>query len=163
MAEDPQKPATATAPDLPDGSFTQKYAPHMTVVAALFGFMEIFRASPSQSLDLFATFGPKYLLWAFIAYVIWDLAKKAIRVLAKGVDKIGLMAENTGKVAGAIQSMDTKGDRTADEMRRLCSFAASQSERAVELSSKNNETAEKNHELLLQLLAKQGVKTQGEG
>ena len=165
MADESQKPEGPVnkLPSLPDGKGVGNYGVHIGFAGVVLALIEIFRDDPHKSLDLFAQFGPKYLLWAFIAYIIWDLARKAIGVLNKGADKIGLMAENTGKVAGAIQSMDTKGDRTADEMRRLCSFAASQSQRAVEISSKNGETITETKDLLLQLLGQQNQKAHGEG
>jgi hypothetical protein len=102
--------------------------PQNTITAGAITLMviEIFRGDPKDGFGFFATFGAKYVLWMFLSYILWDVIKRAITVLNKGAD-------NIGRVATAVDAVATKQDRQAEELRLQCSYAASSSDRAVEL------------------------------
>ena len=148
----PSKLGAAASKMVNSGSLVQSYGGIIGAGGLTLAVIEVFRADPKDGINLFATYGPKYVLWAFIAWILYDLLKRGLAVLKLGADNIGIMAQKTGEVATSVQAVATKNDRTAEEMRRLCSFSASQSERAVELSRDAVVAAEKNTDLLHQVL-----------
>ena len=139
---DNQKPGAVTqsstpAPTPPASGMAATYGPVVGVVGLGAAALEFMRDDPHEIIRMLGEFGPKYLMGAFVCYVVWDLLKRLLRLLGRGVDHIGSLADNTGQAAKAIQDLATKSDRSAEEVRRLSSFAAQQSERAVEIGIEN--------------------------
>ena len=148
----PPPPVVVVSPvDSLKGGIAKNYGGLIGAGGILYAFVETFRSDPKSSANLLAQFGPKYILWAGIAYMVYDLLKRALKPLNKGADNIGLMARNVGELAISVNTLVGKEDRTNEEMRRLCSFSAQQSERAVELAKEGNEVSKRTHEVLLRL------------
>ena len=156
-----------TAVSLPTGSIGRNYGGAIGVMGLGFAILEFLRDDPHETFKLLGEFGPKYLLFAFLAFVAWDLLKRLLKLFSRGVDHIGSLAQNTGAVAAAVQEFAGRSDRGAEEMRRLCSFSASQSERAVEVAQKGVVLAEQSFDIaqknngLLQTLVAQGMPVTG--
>jgi hypothetical protein len=140
MADDTSKAKNEDA--VPRTSITKAYGGAIGAFGTGFALLEFFRDDPHETFKMLGEFGPKYLLFALLAFIAWDLLKRGLKILSRGVEHVGTLASNTGKVANAVDEYAGKNDRTADEMRRLCSFSATQSERAVEVAQENKSIAE---------------------
>lgn len=151
----PPKPDAAGAAALPStaSGLAATYGPVLGGVGVTAAILEFMRDDPHELIRLLGEFGPKYLLGGFICYVVWDIARRVLKLFARGVDHIGTLAENTGAAAkataegaNAIKDFAGRNDRTAEEVRRLSAFAAQQADRSVEIAIENG----KKMDLLLQ-------------
>jgi hypothetical protein len=147
--------------DLPSGGPFRQYGGVISICSVLFALLEIGQKSPEQFIRLLAEYGPKYLLWAGISFMGYDLLKRLIRAFSKSADKIadkiGSMADGMNKMASATDCLANKNDRQAEEMRRLCSFSASQSERAVDIAAETHKVSTRTYEIVTALSGKLGV------
>lgn len=140
---------------LPKGGILQQYGAPVGIGAGIVALVEFLGTKPEQSFKLLAQFGPKWVFFTVLIVLVWDISKRALKLVARAVAHVGELAANTGRAADGVQAFAAKSDRTAEEQSRLTAFAVQTSQRAVELSSDNLTATKQNQELLQQLLAKQ--------
>ena len=160
---DPTSGQTSKEPklELPSGGPFKNYGGLIGICGCLYAFLEIGRDDPKEFIRLLAEYGPKYLLWAGIAFMIYDVMKRLIRAFSKSADKIadkmGAMADGMSQMAKATDAIANKSDRQAVEMQRLCAFAATQSERAVDIAAETHKVSTRTYEIVTALSGRLGA------
>jgi hypothetical protein len=99
------------------------------VAIVAYYFYQLLILKPDYSFGLLRAWGPWWVLAVLACYFAWELLKMAVA-------EIGKMADGVRTLAVAVSEIAARDDRQFEEMQRLTQYGARQSERLVELLTK---------------------------
>ena len=122
MPDRPSDDGTATptrvvSTAVPRGSLLQNYGGHIGAGGLLIALLEFLGTKPDQAFKLLAQFSIKWIFFIVVAYILWDIAKRILRLLDRRVsgfvDNVGMLSANMGKMAEGVQSFGIRADAQA--------------------------------------------------
>jgi hypothetical protein len=99
------------------------------VAIVAYYFYQVLILKPDYSFGLLRAWGPWWVLAVVACYFAWEIIKMALF-------EMGKMADGVRTLAVAVSDIAAKDNRQFEEMQRLTQYGARQSERLIELLTK---------------------------